>query len=508
MRIAIAQVRQETNTFSPVPCTLEEFKQRGLYYNTDFLDEIKSRGEGEMSGFLDETEEKKLDIEFFPILRAYGGAGGRVDTKALKFFEEKLTAGLKKALPIEGMYFALHGAANAQANDDLEGYVLSVVRSVIGNNVPIVASLDHHANITRKMVQLTDLMVGDETQPHKHYETGRKAAQLLFALLQGKFKPTLAWEKIPLIVGHHERLNTDEGEPMKEWFDLARKLEKEPGVISISNFPMQPWLDIQEAGLATLVYTDNNPSLAKELATELANKAWSLRERFWVSTRLSPKEAIEYCVNAQEGPILLSDPADTVSGGAPGDSTCILSEMLRQKITCPALVPIYDPEAYRQAAQAGVGTTITVKVGGKFGSQFYSPLEITGKVTGITEGFEVEAKSETKKYLLVQLGSVIMEVGSIKLLISEGRAPAGWHPDIYRHFGIEPAEARMIVMKTGTNFQYYESIAKKVIRVDCPGYAQADLTKFEWKRAPRPIYPMDKNTMGDWQANPAIKLDS
>jgi len=121
MRIDIAQVRQETNTFSPVACTLGEFKQHGLYYNTNFLDEIKSRGEGEMSGFLDAAEEEKLDIEFFLILRAYGGAAGRVETKALKFFEEKLVEGLKKTLPLDGMYFALHGAANAQENNDLEG---------------------------------------------------------------------------------------------------------------------------------------------------------------------------------------------------------------------------------------------------------------------------------------------------------------------------------------------------------------------------------------------------
>jgi microcystin degradation protein MlrC len=106
---------------------------------------------------------------------------------------------------------------------------------------------------------------------------------------------------------------------------------------------------------------------------------------------------------------------------------------------------------------------------------------------------------------MVQLGAVILEVGSIKLLISEGRTPAGKHPDVYRHFGIEPAEARIIVMKTGTNFQYYESMAKKILRVDCPGFAQADLAKFEWKRAPRPIYPIDKDKMDDWKAVPKVK---
>ena len=82
---------------------------------------------------------------------------------------------------------------------------------------------------------------------------------------------------------------------------------------------------------------------------------------------------------------------------------------------------------------------------------------------------------------------------------------AGIHPDIYRHFGIEPAEAKIIVMKTGSNFQYYEPIMKELIRVDCPGVAQADLTKFEWVRAPRPIYPMDKDKMNSWEADPSLK---
>lgn len=502
MRVAIAQVVQETNTFTNVLCTLQEFYQNGLYYDQDFLEKMK--GIFEVGGFLDVKEENNVDADLLPILSAVAHAGGRVETKALKLFEEKLVEGLKRVMPIDGMYFALHGAASAEGVDDMEGYLLTVVREIIGSDTPLVCSLDHHANITQKMIQLTDLMVGYETQPHLPYETGRRAAELFFSLLKGDFTPTVSWEKIPLIVGYHERLNTTPGEPMKEWFDLARKLEKTPGVISISNFPMQPWLDVEEAGLATVVYTDNNPSLAKELAAQLADKAWSLRERFWVSTRLSPKEAIEYCVNATEGPIILSDPADTVSGGAPGDSTCILAEMLRQKITCQALVPIYDPEVYQQAAQAGLGSTITVKVGGKYGPQFYSPIEVTGKVTGVSDRFELVTKEEPKA-IITQLGAVILEVGSIKLLISEGRAPYGRHPDIYRHFGIEPAEAKMIVMKTGTNFQYYESMLKKVIRVDCPGYAQGDLTKFEWTRAPRPIYPLDKDSMDEWKANPCFK---
>ena len=508
MRIAIAQISQETNTFSPVPCTLKDFEQAGLYYDTNLLDKMK--GKAEIGAFLEVVEEEGIDVELIPILRAVGHAGGRVETKALEFFEEKLVSGLKKALPLEGIFLSLHGAACTEELDDMEGYLLSVVRNVVGQKIPIVVTLDHHANITKQMIELADLMVGYETQPHKSYETGKKAARLFFSLLKNEFTPTVSWEKIPLIVGHHERLDTAEGEPMKEWFDLARKLEKKPGVISISNFPMQPWMDIKEAGLSTVVYTDNKPELARELATELANKAWELRERFWKSDRLSPEEAIKHAVGAKEGPIILSDPADTVFGGAPGDSTCLLKEMLRQKITCTALIPMYDPEVYHKAVQAGMGSEITVKVGGKSDSIFSKPVQVTGKVTGVSSGFEVDLMKGGKLSpgpcpFIIQRGTIVLEVGSIKLLISENRLMAGIHPDIYRHFGIEPAEAKIIVMKTGSNFQYYEPIMKELIRVDCPGVAQADLTKFEWVRAPRPIYPMDKDKMDSWEADPSLK---
>lgn len=520
-RIAIAQVKQETNTFTPVPCTLEDFKQVGLYYESDFL--VKFRKIGEIGGFLDALEEDGMDVELFPILRALGHAGGRVETGAVEFFKEKLVAGLTKAMPLDGMFFSLHGAASAEGIDDMEGYLLEAVRSVVGEKVPIVVTLDHHANITKTMIDLTDVMVGYETQPHLPYYTGKTGASILFRLLREEFSPVVSWEKIPLIVGHHERLDTAPGEPMKEWFDRARELEKRDGVITISNFPMQPWMDIEEAGLTTVVYTDGNPESAKRLAAELADLAWSLRERFWQSNRKSPDDAVRYAEDASEGPVLLSDPADTVFGGAPGDSTCLLQAMLRQNIKGRALVPIYDPEVYEAAKAAALekgvfktnipdgGIEITVKVGGKSNTPYSEPVEVTGRITGISEGYTIDPREGGKfdpgpLSAVVQRGTVVLEVGNIILLVSEGRLMSGIHPAIYRYFGIEPAEAKMIVMKTGGNFQHYDGVRKEVVYVDCPGVAQADLTRFEWVRAPRPLYPMDKETMKSWKAEPKIKV--
>jgi microcystin degradation protein MlrC len=507
-RIAIAQVKQETNTFTPVPCTLEDFKQVGLYHESDFLD--KFRKVAEIGGFLDALQEYGMEAEVVPLLRALGHAGGRVEKKAAEFFKERLVEGLRKAMPLDGMFFSLHGAAAAEHTDDLEGYLLEAVRSIVGPDLPLVVTLDHHANITEKMVALSDIMVGYETQPHLPYYTAKKAADLFFRLLREEYSPVAAWQKIPMLVGHHERLDTAEGEPMKEWFDRARKLETRDGVLTISNFPMQPWMDIEEAGFTTVVYTDGQLELARELAEDLADLAWSLRERFWESNRMGPDDAVRYAEAAPEGPVLLSDPADTVFGGAPGDSTCILQEMLKQNIKGKALVPIYDPEVYRAAKAAGKGAEITVEVGGKSKTPYSKPVKVTGLVTGISEGFTVDPREGGKfdpgpLSSVVQRGTVVLEVGNIVLLVSEGRLMSGIHPGIYRYFGIEPADAQMIVMKTGGNFQHYDGVRKEVVYVDCPGVAQADLTRFDWVRAPRPLYPMDKETMKSWKAHPMSK---
>ena len=142
---------------------------------------------------------------------------------------------------------------------------------------------------------------------------------------------------------------------MKEWFDLAREFEEMPGVVSVSNFPMQPWLDAEEGGWATVVVTDDDPALARRLAVELGNRAWSLRAGFMEQDSVSPAEAVRRAESAPRGLIVLPDVGDTVWGGATGDSTCILEEMLRQGITSTALVPIIDAEVVEAAITAGAG---------------------------------------------------------------------------------------------------------------------------------------------------------
>ena len=490
MRIAVAEIAQETDTFSPMVADLTDFEALGLYFGDEILERMKNVGA--IGGLLEVAAQQDEPVEFLPIVRAWGGAGGTISAATLDSLTERLVAGLKAALPFDAVFLALHGAAASEKYDDVEGHVLHVVRQTIGDSIPVIASLDHHANITAQMVQHADVLIGHETQPHDTVATGRKSAHALFRILKGEVHPTVAWRKIPMITPQDQFL-TSQG-PMKEWFDLARTMERLPSVIDVSPYPMQPWLDVAEGGWAVVVHTDSDPELAEMLAAEMARKAWDLRAQFWVSDRVAPADAVRQAVAADSGLIILSDTGDSVYGGAPGDSTCILRELVKQQVPCMALVPVVDAEVVEAAISAGIGAMITVDLGGKVDNVFSKPVRVTGRVAAVSKGVTLEIEERGPS----DLGrTALLEVGQVRIVVLDQRSFAINHPSLYMHLGLEIADAKMVVLKTASNFQFFSRWRKGLIRVDAPGMTQSNLTEFQWKRVPRPMYPLDE--LNDWQ---------
>jgi microcystin degradation protein MlrC len=485
MRIAIASYGQETSSFSPVPTTLETYELYGLFEGEQILE--KCREVGAIGGFM-QTVDAELEWTPVPIIHGWAGASGPLTAETLHHFAKKIADGLKAAGPLDAMYFALHGAAVADGVHDTEAYLLYIVRQVIGEEVPLVISLDHHANLTQAMVAQVDALVGHRTQPHDQYETGVLAGRLLLGILRKQLEPVMAWRKIPLIT-HQEQFLTAHG-PMKAWFDLAREMETRPGVLSTSNFPMQPWLDVPEGGWATAVVTNGDQALAEELADELADRAWALREEFCRLDSISPQEAVRRAQEAEKGLVILSDTGDSVFGGATGDSTTILAELVRQEVSSLALVPMVDPETVEAAIAAGVGGTLTVMVGGKLDPNFGTPLELTAEVVAIGGGrFDVNMLG----FESFDLGqAVLLAVGAIRILVTEKRGIGGNHPSVYEHFDIDLADAKMVVLKTASNWQFYQQWISEVIRVDTPGGTTSHLEELPWQHLPRPIYPLDE----------------
>ncbi len=495
MRIALIHVAQETNDFNPVLTTLADYEAFGIYEGAEMLDRLK--GLGQVGGYLKAIEESGLEVETVPIIRAWAVAGGRVSIEAFEFFQDKIRKGLKAALAggkVDGLALQLHGACSAEGIDDVEGEQAALCRQILGPDVPIVLGLDHHANITQKIIDNTDAIVGHRTQPHDTFDTGVIGTELLLKLITEKIRPTTAWRKIPL-VSHQEQFLTSKG-PMKVWFDRARAMEADARVLQASNYPMQPWLDVTEGGWSTIVVTNNDQALAEKLADELADLCWSLRDDFQVREAVSIDDAVRMADAEPKGIVVISDTGDTVFGGAAGDSNLILESMIRLQIKSKALVPLISPGAAKVLSEAGEGATVTLMLGGDSAPEFFTPIEVTGTVRtvgggviSITDGHQTE----------VNLGqAVIFDVGPITMMITELRGLAGNLPELYSAMGVNPLDYKIAVLKTASNFQYFASITSRVIRADTRGPGQSDVFTLPWKRIPRPVYPLEK--VDDWRA--------
>lgn len=497
MKVAIAKIFQETDTFNPNPFTLDDFRRFGVYFGDTILDQF--RGVGELGGFIDAAETDPDDIELIPIICATSWAGGRWTSEAMDFLKGSLLTGLKQIMPIDGVLISLHGAMASDEVDDVGGYLLADIRTIIGPEIPIVCTLDHHANLTRRMVGSTDALVAYRECPHiDSLETGVRAAELFFSIVRGEVLPTVGWVKIPMLTPADKFFTSEP--PLKGWFDMAAACESMSVVLSISLFPVQPWLDVPELGWAAYVVTNNNPKLAQDLSNKLANRAWNIREDFFGAKLTSPAEAIQLANEAPEGPIILADGADNMNSGAPGDSTCLLRELLSQNIEGTAILPIVDPEAVNQAHTAGLGNEVTLSLGGKFDHIFSQPVSVTGRVIRFSDG-----KILSTGHLPVEFNmgkTVLFEVGNIQIVISEYYGPSH-EPSVYTHIGLNPKDAKIVVVKTPVGFRIsYQDIMKDFIVVDCPGLSTPHIKALDFSKVPRPIFPLDD--LLEWDASTLI----
>lgn len=485
MRIGLIHVAQETNDFNPAPTTLDDYRAFGLHEGPAVL--AQAGKTGQVAGHLAAVAASGLAVETVPIIRAHAVAGGRIDRAAHQFFLDRIRSGLAAAGALDGLALFLHGACAAEGEDDVEGVQAALCREILGPSVPIMLGLDHHANVTARMLAAVDAVVGHRSQPHDQFDTGFIGTRLLLRIIAEGLHPTMAMRKIPLVT-HQEQFLTSRG-PMRTWFDRARAMEADPRVLQAAPFPMQPWLDVAEGGWTAVVVTDGDQALAERLADELADLAWSLRDDFLVREAIGIDEAVRMADAEPEGVVVLSDTGDTVFGGAAGDSTLILEAMLRLGIRGPALVPMIAPRLVAQLFAAGEGARVTLPVGAEVATAFFSPVTVTGTIRRLGPGrVAVSGYQDTE----IDMGrTAVLEIGPVTLLVTERRGVAGNLPDAYRAFGITPEAAKMVVLKTASNFQYFAPMTKRLIRVDTRGPGQSDVFTLPWKRLPRPIYPLD-----------------
>jgi microcystin degradation protein MlrC len=394
---------------------------------------------------------------------------------------------------VDGVLLVLHGAMMAEGEPDATGAILEAVRAVVGPQVPVVGTLDLHANVTARMVHHATALVGYHTAPHIDlYETGRKAAHTMLVTLRGEYAPTMALVRLPMLIPGENARHTDG--PLAEVIHMAEALEQAGMVLHAGIYPVQPWLDTEDVGCAVVAITNGDQAAAQEHARTLAEAFWARRDRF-VPELVPPDEAVRRALARDEGMVVLCDSADSPTSGSTGDSTVILQAVLRAApLTELALLNVVDPEVVAQAVAAGVGHEVTVQIGGKLAPAFFAPVTFKGYVKLISDGV-FYFKGPGMRGMAYRMGrTVVLTQGGIHLVVME-RPVSQWDPQLYRSLGEEPTDARIVQVKSPAAFRAaYGPLACDILIVASPGPATPAFTTLPWQHLRRPIYPLDPDT--------------
>jgi microcystin degradation protein MlrC len=479
-------VSHETNTFSPIRTDRRQFELHDLRYGGELLEAY--RGTGTCLGGMIDTAEAR-GVTLVPSLAATASPAGRVSKEFYAEVLSRLLADLKTAGPLDGVLLDLHGAMVVEGVDDGEGDLLGAVRAAVGS-VPIAVTLDFHANVTRAMVETATLLHGYKTYPHVDMDArGREAAARLADVAAGRIRPTVAYRQLPMLPPIAGQLTTRG--PMRRLYDLADAMETRPRVLSISIFAGFPLADIHDAGLSIIRgHRRGDAALAEALAEELATVAWALRREF-LHTALPVADAVARALALDGAPVVLADIADNTGGGAGGDTTEILRELLRVGARRTTVACLWDEAAVRACLAAGVGSTLTLDVGGKVDPSHGAPLTVTGRVRTLSDGRFVY-KGPMFRGLEGRVGpTAVLDINDVKIILISNRRQT-LDPEMIRFVGIDPTAEKILVVKSSIHYRAaFEPLARAILEVDAPGLSSSNLARFSFTRVRRPIFPLD-----------------
>ncbi|TXG85792.1 MAG: M81 family peptidase, partial [Thermomicrobiales bacterium] len=476
-----------TNTFVPWLTTMADFETWHYWHGQAVIDGLGNTN-SEIDGFLRVLTE--AGIEPVPILATFAMSGGKVEDATYDRLLSELLDGIASAGPLDGVLIALHGAMVTESDDSPDANTLRAIRELVGPDLPVVATYDLHANLTARMAEYANALVGFKTSPHiDQRDTGERGARVMTAILQQGAKPVMAFVKIPMIVPASMHIHHLPG-PFKRLQDATRELEKEPGVLSANVAAVQPWLDIDEMGFATVVVTNDDPKRAKTLAFDLAKACWHERDAFMEIQLVPIAEAIEQALAEPSGPVVLSDCADGTGAGSPGDATAVIAALLDADPEKPALVFVRDAESAEAAIAAGTGAAVTLMVGGKLDNIFNQPVELTGTVEFAgPASFRFGGEGYTG--VEQDMGpSAVVRAGNVHVLICSNSVMTV-DPELYRAAGLEPKDAQIVVVKSAIQFRAGYPFARRSIMLDSPGMSSDHIAALPWARVPRPIFPLD-----------------
>jgi microcystin degradation protein MlrC len=488
-RIAVGTIFTESNhlvgTFTDLACFERTELRRGQ--------QVLESTDGVVGGMLSALRERGADI--VPLLVATAVPGGILSRDCYLTLKTELLQRLRDSKPVGGVLLPLHGGAAVEEIGDLEGDLVEAVRNEVGAEIPIVGTLDLHAHVSERMVECTDALVAWETYPHRDtYTTGVRGVRMLLDILDGKVRPAMAMAKVPVIVGGIMG-STEGSAPFADVMRFAKAMEQRPDVLSTSTFLVQPYLDHPGMGGGGLVITDGDITAAVELSTQVAEMYWE--RRFDLEPQVwSPREAIVRGLEMEGGPVLLLETADSVGGGAAGDSVATLRALLENFISVPALVPVVDPEAAAKCHQETEGSEIRLTLGHRVDPRWGRAMSVTGRIEKLTDGKFVYSGGIWGGQVADMGPSVRLRIGSVEVLICTFPT-YDWADEQYRSVGMDTRNAKFIVVKNPMNYRVgYEGKFTEALVLDTPGPTPAILRHVRYTELKGPYFPAQDEIPG------------
>lgn len=488
MRLVIAQMKHETNTFSPVPTDLARFAcGRATPLEGE---EIRAafRGTGTGIGAFIELAEKSGAEMVLPVAGS-AAPSGPVHTVAYETMVQRILDAVAQGC--DAVLLDLHGAMVAEEHEDGEGELLARIRR-IAPAVPVGVALDMHTNLFPAMGANATVIAGYQTYPHVDmYETGLRAGRPILAMLQGKPKPAMAWGWRPMLP--HVMRQSSLDAPNREIQARAKQMEKE-GALAATFFVGFPHADIPYAGASAVVVTDGDAGKAKALSEELLDMAWQARAQFVY--RIEPLAAsLARARQMQGGPIVLLDHYDNCASGGTMDTMAVLGGILEAGMDEVCAFAVFDPRAVEQMKRAGLGARVTLPLGGKLDMPALGlrgkPLTVTGTVKKIVDGLYKNEGPMARGELMDMGPSAVLDTGKVEIaVISRHTEP--YDLGSFRALGLEPAKKRYLMLKSRVHWRAgLGPLAKAVVECAGEGVCTSDYSQLRFKRLRRPAYPLD-----------------
>ena len=490
MRIAIARFSHETCTFCPRPTMSQDYEKGGVLHGEDVIE--KARGvKGYVRGFVKVAEEEGVElVGILDASRSWGGSSGSwLTPECFDKYADGIAEGLKAAGKLDGLFLSLHGAMAAREHHKPEAEIARRARNAVGD-IPIMVTLDLHANEDHELTDVADAVFVIKTYPHvDKEEAGMVAARWIIDTIKGEKKPTMAIRK-PGVISPSVFQGT--GRPPGETImNRCREWEaKHDCYVSVA-FGFA-YADVPDGGASVIVVTDDDQALAEEIAQDVSDLVWELREP--LASRKIPKTrdgVIQALTHQRRGrkPIVLADHADRL-----GDSTHLLRELLLQGVENFGVSSIADPFAVKELMENHkVGDDVTLTFGAYTATRYAGePVTVTGKIEFLGDGnYKLTGPKDTGRLTNVGL-TAALDLGGNRHVVVTSTLHQVQDSEGFKHYNIPFESLSILAIKSRVHFRaFYEGYAREIIEVDAPGLGPADLNQFTYQNEPEGLFPID-----------------